>query len=917
MVEFRLLGEIELRIDNAVADIGSVRQRCVLATLLIDANRTVSANLLVERVWAGHRYPNRPTSVLQTYVSLLRKALAPAASATITRHSGGYQLNVDEQAVDLHQFRGLVRLARTGDDADRTARFEQAIGLWRGLPFADLDTPWINAVRATLTNERHAVELDLTDIRLRQGQHAALLAALSDRVATYPLDERLGGQYMTALYRSGRQADALQYYQSLRELLADGLGTDPSPPLQKLYRQILTADLALDAPAAAPRPARLPRPRQLPAPPRLFTGRTAELAALTDMLDAQAGTTMAISAIGGTGGIGKTWLALQWAHLHVDRFPDGQLHVDLRGFDPAGQPMSPATAIRGFLDALGVDTVPTDLNAQVGMYRSLVADKRMLIMLDNAADTAQVTPLLPGSATCVALVTSRRRLTGLLTGHGAHALDLDVLAAAESRELLARYLGADRLAAHPTAVRELLSLCAGLPLAISIIAAHATAHPDFPLSALADALTGQASPLDALDGGDPQTNLRAVLSWSYQALSPDAATVFGPLGLVPGPDIGLHAAASLTALDPGRTSTLLRELENAYLLQQPNPGRYRMHDLVRRYAADRADSGADGLRRLVDHYLRTASAGDRLLDRHRPPIELGDAVPGARTETLPDEAAAMAWFTAEHPNLLATQRVAAERHWYAPAWQLAWTTDTFHWRRGHTDGALTAWTTGLAATQEQDDPANQILARRRLGHACAVAGMHAQALAHLYAALTLAESAGDVAAQAHAHHSLAWAWEQQGDDQQALAHSSRALPLYQTLDRPVWQARELNAVGWYSARVGDYEQARAHCAAALALFRRHASRPGEANTLDSLGYIGSQLGHHAEAKEYYAQALDVLHDLGHTYQEAATLDRLGHTHTALGEDGEARTAWQRALALYEAQDRTADADRIRRQLAFS
>jgi DNA-binding SARP family transcriptional activator/tetratricopeptide (TPR) repeat protein len=901
MVEFRLLGEIELRVDNAVADIGSVRQRCVLATLLIDANRPVSANLLVERVWAGHRYPGRPTNVLQTYVSLLRKALAPVPSATITRHSGGYLLTVDEQTVDLHRFRRLVRLARAGDERDRVARFEQALALWRGVPFADLDTPWINAVRATLTNERHAVELDLTDIQLQQGQHTSLLAALSDRVAAYPLDERLGGQYMTALYRSGRQAEALQYYQGLRELLADGLGTDPSPPLQKLYRQILTADLAL---VTAPPPARLPRPRQLPAPPRLFTGRTAELAAITNTT---------VVTIGGTGGIGKTWLALQWAHLNIDRFPDGQLHVDLRGFDPVGQPMPPATAIRGFLDALGVDTIPTDLDAQVGMYRSLVADKRMLIMLDNAADTAQVTPLLPGSPTCVALVTSRSRLTGLLTAHGARALDLDVLEKDDSRELLARYLGQDRLAADPNAVHELLSFCAGLPLAISIIAAHATAHPDFPLAALADALTDHASPLDALDGGDPHTNLRAVLSWSYQALSPDAATVFGLLGLIPGPDISLPAAASLTALEPSRVWTLLRELENAYLLQQHDPGRYRMHDLVRRYAAD-LTMDTEGLRRLVDHYLRTASAGDQLLDPHRPPIELGDAVPGACPETLADRTATLAWFTKEHANLVAIQRLAAEQQWHSPAWQLAWAMDTFHWRRGHTHGALATWTTGLAATEHQADPANQILARRRLGHACAVAGLHAQALEHLYAALALAEGAEDIAAQAHAHHSLAWAWEQQGDDHQALAHATRALPLYETLDMPVWQARELNAVGWYCARIGDYAQARAHCEAALALFRRHAGRPGEANTLDSLGYICGRTGDYAEAEEYYSQALTVLHDLGHTYQEAATLDRLGHTHTALGDHGAARAAWRRALELYEAQHRAADADRIRGQL---
>ncbi|MGH3994541.1 MAG: BTAD domain-containing putative transcriptional regulator, partial [Pseudonocardiaceae bacterium] len=363
--------------------------------------------------------------------------------------------------------------------------------------------------RARLVKQRHAARLELTDIELRRGNHAALLAELTELADEYPLDERVAGQLMLALYRSGRPADALGQYRQVWQRLTDELGTDPSPQLQGLHQQMLAADPAL----VGAQPPSTPQlvPRQMPLPPRLFTGRTDELARLGKDLD---DSTMVISAICGTGGIGKTWLALQWAHQHHDRFPDGQLYVNLRGFDPSGRPMPPATAIRTFLTALGVEStaIPTDPEAQPGLYRSLVAGKRMLIVLDNAVDTAQVAPLLPGSPGCTVLVTSRRQLTGLAASHGARLLTLDVLSEPESRDLLALHLGGDRLADEPDAVAELLDYCAGLPLALSIVAARAANRPDFPLAALADELRDHTRRLDALDAGEADASLRAVLS---------------------------------------------------------------------------------------------------------------------------------------------------------------------------------------------------------------------------------------------------------------------------------------------------------------------------------------------------------------------------------------------------------------------
>jgi DNA-binding SARP family transcriptional activator/tetratricopeptide (TPR) repeat protein len=917
-VEFRLLGEIDVLVDGRSLDVGPIRQRSVLAALLIDANRTVATDELVDRVWGGHRHPDRPASALQTYVSLLRRILVPIENTTITRHSAGYRLLVDDRTVDLHEFRRLVQNARGAGAGDPVVLFEKALQLWRGDPFATVDTPWINGVRATLNNERRAARLDLTDIQLDRGQHAVLLAALFDRTAEQPLDERLASQFMLALYRSGRQAAALQHFQLLRRRLRDELGVDPSQAVRQLYQQILTTQPALAWPPIGTVAVRAPIPRQLPASPRLFTGREAQLSWLTKALDTPADAGVLILAIGGIGGIGKTWLALHWAYRHLDRFPDGQLYANLRGFDPSGRPTSPATAVRGFLDALGVEpaAIPPDVEAQIGLYRSLLVGRRMLIVLDNAADTAHISSLLPGSPTCTVLVTSRRRLTGLAGAHGARMLQLDALTDDDARQVLIGHLGAERLATQWGEAAELLDYCAGLPLAISIVAARANTHPDFPLSSLAAELRDHTSRLDALEDRDQQANVRAVLSWSFDALTADAATVFGLLGVAPGPDISRAAVEALSALPATEAGVVLRELENMHLLHQYAPGRYRMHDLVRLDAADRVrdEQPVEALRRLIDFYLFTAMAGDRLLDPHRPAIEVASAATAYQIQPLDSGRSALAWFTAEHANLQASQHLAAGQGWHVAVWQLAWALDTFHWRRGHLNSALAAWQAGLAASKQVDDPAAQILVHRRLGHAYALVGQHPAALAQLRAALTLAERSEDLTAQAHIHHSLAWAWEQQGDDRRALEHASHALPLYQRLGMPVWEARELNAVGWYHARLGEHGPARARCEAALALFREHANRTGEANTLDSLGYIEHRTGRYAHARDYYRQALAVLRDLGHAYQEADTLDQLGHTHAALSDNDQARTAWQQAEQLYRTQGRSADADRARDQL---
>ncbi|MFB9474543.1 BTAD domain-containing putative transcriptional regulator [Nonomuraea salmonea] len=924
-IEFRLLGSIEAYVDGCPLDVGPARQRSVLAALLISPNEAIPADRLVERVWAD-RAPGQARGTLRTYIARLRHALGGFDEVGIVRHASGYMACLERGLVDLHRFYELIGEARATDDGVVAIDlFRRALALWRGEAFAELDTPWVRTLRSELETARIGAELDLSDLLLARGRHDEVLAALHTAAAARPLDERLAGQLMLALYRGGRQGDALDRYQSLRDRLAEELGADPSPPLRRLHQQILTADPALDLPDGRSEDGTSPTPRQLPAPPRLFTGRERELRALTAALDdaARDGTSMAAFAIEGAGGIGKTWLALQWAHEQAGRFPDGQLYVNLQGFSPGAQPTSPVAAVRGFLDALGVDpsAVPKDFDAQAALYRSLVAGRRMLVVLDNAATSGQVVPLLPGSPTCTVVITSRNKLTGLIAAHGARPIILDVLGEAEAHELLTRRLGADRLAAEPEVVRDLLRYCCGLPLALGIVAARILTHPGLPLSVFAEELRDHSTRLDALDTGEADTDVRAVLSWSKHGLSADAAELLALLGLAPGPDVSLAAAASLAGWPPPRTAKALRELDGAHLVQQHVRGRHRMHDLIRVYASEQArrglsdDAWAAALRRLADFYVHTAYAGDRLLQPHREPIEIGAPAEGCRPEPLEDQTAALSWFDAEHDCLLAAHRMMADEGMHASVWQLAWASRTFQRRRGRWHEELTIWQAALAAAERLGDVAAQIEAHRYLGGTWAQLDGHAEAVRHLEHALSLAERAGNTAAQAHTHMAYGWVEKARSADESAVEHVMRASHLYRTLDNPVWVADALATAGWFHAELGRYDTARGQCEEALRIYQRHGDVEGEADTLHSLGYLAHHTGRHVEALGHYERARTLFQDLGHTYNEADALDRIGHTQAALDRPEPARQSWCQALDLYRAQQRGADAERVQIQLA--
>ncbi|MFI0980929.1 BTAD domain-containing putative transcriptional regulator [Streptomyces sp. NPDC021093] len=905
-VEFGLLGSIEARIDGRPAPLGHARQRGVLAALLVDVNQPVTIDQLATRVW-GDRLPRQARATLHGYVSRLRRALACTSEAGIGRGCGGYVLTAaDTATVDLHLFRGLLASARAAEDDRRAvALHEQALRLWRAEAFAALDTPWINALRDTLEQERFAAQLDLDEIKLRLGHHAALLPQLAARAAAHPLDERLAGQVMIALHRCGRAADALDHYRRMRCRLRAELGIEPAPAL----REIQAAILRQDAPPRPPAAVRLHTPpAQLPLSVAAFTGRDVEIARLDHLLcgsvrAAPAPTSVVISAVEGTAGVGKTALAVHWAHRVRAAFPDGQLYVNLRGFAPEVAAVSPEEAVRGFVSALGVPPghIPAGLEAQTGLFRSLMADRRVLILLDNARDADQVRPLLPGAPGCLTLVTSRNRLTGLAVAEGAQLLAVDLLTPGQAQDLLTGRLGVCRVEAEPAAVDEIVARCAGLPLALAVVAARAAAQPSFPLALLAEELRRDGSRLDALDGGDPASQVRAVFSWSYRMLSPDAARMFRLLGLHPGPDVAAPAAAAVAHVTEEHARALLAELTRAHLLTEHVPGRHAFHDLLRAYAIELAGAHdrdrREAIHRMLDHYLHTACTADALLTPRLNRIMLPSAQSGSAPQELADHRESLAWFTAEHRVLVAAVEQARGAGFEPRAWQLASTLTTFLDRQGYWQTLAAVQTTALEAAGCRGDAAGQADAHRGLGLAHDRLDRPEDARAHYLLALDLFSGLGNRTGQARTHQHLARMSESQGRRRQALEHAHHSLEHYRAVGDPAGQSAALNHIGWILAQLGDHHQALDHCRRALALAQRVGDLNGQAHIWDSLGYIRRRLGQYDQAVGHHRQALALFHQTGDRHGEAAGLACLGETHRATTHADAAHEAWVRALEI--------------------
>jgi DNA-binding SARP family transcriptional activator/tetratricopeptide (TPR) repeat protein len=942
-LRFEVLGPLRAWRAESPLDLGPARQRVVLAVLLLHANKPLGREQLIDAVW-GPAAPAHAVNLLQRHVSALRRVLEPGRppwerSPLLTWTDAGYLLTVPKGHLDLSVFeRELARArgARAARDLPGAREaLHAALRLWRGPPCDGLVSPLLEVERDRLAEQRISAMEDRLEVDLALGHHLDVVGELRHLVTQHPLRERLRGLLMLALYRSGRQAEAFAAFHAARRYLGEELGVEPSAQLQQMHEKILATDPTLDLSAAidgvladaVPEARReLPPPAQLPHRIPDFTGRDAELQrlqALTsadddDLTDGSA----LIIAIAGTAGVGKTALAVHWAHQIRHRYPDGQLYVNLRGFDPTGSAMDPAEAIRGFLDAFGLppQRIPVGLTAQTALYRSLLADRRVLAVLDNARDADQVRPLLPGSSGCLVVVTSRNQLAGLVVGEGAYPLKVDLLPVHEAGEMLRRRLGPGRLWGEPEAVGEIIAGCAGLPLALAIVAARAATNPQFPFATFADDLRRARGGLDVLaGGGDASIDVRAVFDCSYRTVSAEAARVFRLLGLYAGPDISTAAAASLAGVEVQQVRPALAELARAHLIEEQVPGRYTFHDLLRAYAAELAyahtleEERREVVQRVLDYYLHSAYAAALELDPHRESIGLSPPQRGVIPEQFPDSKGAMAWLTTEHAVLIAAVDQAASIELDTYAWQLAWTLTDFLDRRGHWQDRVATQGTALAAAQRAADERAQAHAHRYLGYAYAKLDRDHDAEMHLHRALDLYDRLGDQIGKARTHDCFTEVCGRDGRHEEALEHARRALDLYRAAYHTAGQAHALNSVGWHLAQLGDHRQALTYCDSALALHEGLGISRGQAHTWDSLGYVHQHLGHHQQAIASYTEALALYRDLGERYYEAATLVRLGEAHHAEGRLESSRAAWQEALTILRPLS-PPEADRVREKL---
>ncbi|HCT81532.1 MAG TPA: hypothetical protein DGT23_34160, partial [Micromonosporaceae bacterium] len=919
----QLLGPLAVSVDGTSVQLRPRRLRTLAVVLAMSAGRSVSVDQLAYALWDGE-LPEDVRSSVQNHVWRLRNLLGAEVIGT---SSAGYQLRMDADDVDALRFSRLLDAAlETSNEAAERELLTAALGLWRGNPFEDVPSEWLEQFEAPRLVERYLTAVERS-ADLRQAENSGrsdVVPQLRQLAARHPLRESLWRRLLVALDKDGRPAEALDLYETIRTRIAEELGVDPGQELQEVYADLLartTQDFAHGAVSAS-----FPvLPRQLPADIDGFAGREAALSALDGLLgdaDDPDGRPVVITAIGGTAGVGKTSLAVHWAHRVAHRFPDGHLYVNLRGYDQSGQVATATEAVRGFLDALHMPTsqIPATLDAQVGLYRSLLAGKRILVVLDNARDSEQVRPLLPGAPGCLAVVTSRDPLISLLAAEGAHPIALDLLSADDSRLLLARRLGVERVAAEPRAVDDIIVACARLPLALAILAARASTQSTFPLTQLAAELNSSRGPLDALSGGDAVTNVRSVFSWSYRTLSPEAARLFRLLGLNPGSEFAAPAAASVAGIPLSQIGLALAELTRARMVTEHAYGRYGLHDLLRAYATELAhdiDTSKErhaATRRILDHYLQTAYVACLLISPHRE-TRISPELPasGARPQEVADYAEAMTWFTFEHSALVATVEHAAATGFETHAWQLAWALAPYLDRRGHWNDQVTTAQTALQAAVRLNSVAGQAHAHRGLGNAYYRLGPIEMAKTHLERAIDLFQALDDITGQASAHHGLAGAYARSGEYRLALRQVRRAHELFRIADDRAGQGRTLNSIGWYEALCGNYQEALSSCKQALSLMQEVGDRHVEAATWDSLGYTNLQLNESQEAILCYRQSLALMREVNDPYYEATVLDHLADAHRANGDIDHARSVWQRSLVILD-QLHHPDADSVRTKL---
>jgi DNA-binding SARP family transcriptional activator len=918
-VQFRILGSIELVDDgNLAIAVSAPRDLAVLGALLVNAGQVVPRKYLIEAIW-GQWPPRTARDQLYTSISRLRRLLSGCGVATITTLPTGYRITIGPDNLDWQLFEKAARAARIARDEGRREaaieHFRQAESMWRGEALEGVSSELLHRTAAALNEERIRALEDCIDLEIDIGRGRDVIAKLSGLVERHPLRERLHGALMRALAQGGRRGEALEVFRRAHRLINDELGIEPSAALTELHRRILRGEEGGNpvrrATAAKPPPSTREAarstatatspPQELPADIAGFTARTPQLNELDGLLRA-AGPMPAVVMIAGMPGVGKTALAVRWARRISKRFPDGQLFVDLRGF--AQQPPTPSVdALAGLLLSLGVppSSIPPDEISATNLYRTLLAGKRVLVLLDDAYSVEQLRPLLPSSPGSLALVTSRDRLSGLISRHGAHRLTLDVLPAEDARTLLTRLLGGDRIEAEVQAADELAQLCGFLPLALRVTAANLMDRPHHTLAAYVDELRRSQPLADLANDGDDRTSVPMAFNISYRTLPSDAARMFRLVGLVPGPDITPPAAAALADTTHAAAGRMLQRLARAHLISERQPSRYQFHDLVRSYASSLTaseDSERDrraAIQRLVGWYLAVADAAAATLYPQTLRLPLPQPQ-DLQSIDVSETGPAREWLETERRNLVAAVPHAAEMGFPALAWHLAFRLRRFFWNAGHAAEWQSVAGVALVAAQADSSLPGQVTARLSLGDLHAVHSRHREATDDYETAAALARRAGWKEAEGAALGAVGSRYLMAGELVQAEEALERRLMLVREGDQPGVLAATLGNLANIYRQQGRLPEAFAYHEQALALYQDMGAVAELAGALSNLGELAHLLGRLDEARQHLTRALTSSREVG---------SRVAETHALMGLAGVHRDSGRLVDALEAAVDASA------------